>query len=86
MITTKQLGDMNKQSIEAINKNDLTEISAIQINQDLPPEQKLLSFIEQIKNPYCFQHEGTAIRLSFSDDGPNLGEVLEQFFISLKQS
>lgn len=86
MITNKQLEDMSKQSIETINRNDLVEISAIHINRDLPPEQRILSFIEQIKNPYCFLHEGTAIRICFSDDGPKLGEVLKQFFISLKQS
>lgn len=86
MITNKQLEDMSKQSIETINRNDLVDVSAIHINKDLPPEQKLLSFMEQIKNPYCFQYEGTAIRLCFSDDGPKLGEVLENFFISLKQS
>lgn len=86
MITIKQLEAMSSQSIETLNRDNLVEISSIHIDHDLPPEQKLLSFIDQIKNPYCFQHDGTAIRLCFSDDGPKLGEVLEQFFISLKQS
>lgn len=86
MITTKQLEDMSNQNIETINKNTLVDVTTIHINQDLPPEQKLLSFIEQIKNPYCFQYECTTIRLCFADDGPELGAVLENFFISLKQS
>lgn len=86
MITTKQLEDMSNQSIESINRDNLVEISSVHIESDSPPGEKLSSFIEQIKNPYCFLHEGTAIRLCFSDDGPKLGEVLEQFFISLKQS
>lgn len=85
MITNKQLEDMSKQNIEALNRKELAEITAIHIRQDLPHNKKVLAFLEQIKNPYCFLCGDVPVRVCFSDNGPELGQTLQNYFIRIKQ-
>jgi len=85
VITNKQLEDMGKQNIETLNQNELADISAIHIRQDLPHDKKILDFLEQIKNPYCFLCRDVPVRICFTDNGPELGGVLQNYFIRIKQ-
>jgi len=84
-MTNKQLEDMSKQNIETIDRKELADITAIHIRQDLPHEEKILDFLEQIKNPYCFLCGDVPVRVCFTDDGPKLGQTLENYFIRIKQ-
>lgn len=85
MITSSELEVMNQQNIETINRKELADLSAIHIRQDLPQVEKVLDFLEQIKNPYCFLCGDVPVRVCFSDDGPQLGQALENYFIRMKQ-
>lgn len=85
MITNSELDVMSKQNIETINKNELADLSAIHIRQDLPQVEKILDFLEQIKNPYCFLCGDVPVRVCFTDDGSKLGQTLENYFIRIKQ-
>lgn len=85
MITIKQLEDMSKQNIETINWNELADISAIHIRQDLPHNEKVLAFLEEIKNPYCFLCGDVPVRVCYSDNGPKLCDTLQNYFIRIKQ-
>lgn len=85
MVGSKQLVQMSQQNIEEINRETLVDISTVKINEALTPEQKMLSFLEQIKNPYCFLCGETPVRVCFADSAPSLGELLANFFIHLKR-
>lgn len=85
MIDSKQLVQMSQQSIEETRKETLVDISTIKIDDTLTPEQKVISFLEQIKNPYCFLCGNTPVRVCYADGAPDLGEILTKFFIHLKQ-
>lgn len=84
MITNKQLEEMSRQNIETINRNELADISAIQIKQDLPHNEKVIAFLEEIRNPYCFLCGNVPVRVCFSDNGPKLGQTLQGYFIRIK--
>ena len=49
MIDYQQLGQMSQQSIKETKKENLVDISTVKINDTLPPEQKVISFLEQIR-------------------------------------
>jgi hypothetical protein len=85
MITNSELEVMSQQNIETMNRNELAELSAIHIRQDLSHEEKILNFLEQIKNPYCFLCGDVPVRVCFADNGPKLGQTLENYFIRMKQ-
>ncbi len=85
MITNSELEVMSRQNLEAINREELEDLSAVHIRQDLPYEEKILDFLEQIKNPYCFLCGDVPVRVCFTDGGPKLGQALENYFIRIKQ-
>ncbi|WP_099204936.1 DUF6870 family protein [Scatolibacter rhodanostii] len=85
MITSSELEIMSQQNIETINRKELVDLSAIHIRQDLPHEEKILDFLERIKNPYCFLCGDIPVRVCFTDNGPKLSKTLENYFIRIKQ-
>ena len=62
----------------------LVDIETVHIDPDLPPAERLLNYLEQIKNPYCFRCGDTAVRISFAADGDNLQNILKRHFASVK--
>ena len=43
----------------------LVDIRDVKIDRSLPSEERIKSFIEQIKNPYQFKVGNTVVRVSF---------------------
>ena len=37
------------------------------VDRNLPSDERIRSFIEQIKNPYCFKVGDTVVKVSFAD-------------------
>lgn len=86
MINSKQLSQMSRQDIKELKKETLIDISTIKTDSTLTQEQKIIAFLEQLKNPYCFLCGNTPVRVCYSDQAPALEEILTKFFIQLKQS
>lgn len=85
MITSEQLDAMSKRSIETL-EEELVDISTIKIRKDLSHEEKILDFLEQIKNPYCFRCGNVPVRICFSETGKSLESILKDFFIHMRQN
>jgi hypothetical protein len=85
VITAKQLEDMSQRDIAATDGEDLADLTAVHIERDLPHNEKVLDFLGKIKNPYCFHCGDVPVRLCFSDKGPKLEEMLQDYFIRMKQ-
>ena len=47
------------------------------INPNLPKEQRIKNYIEQIGNPYCYLDGDVVVSLSFAQSGANLEEKLK---------
>ena len=46
---------------------ELVDIRNVKIDRNLPSDERIRSFIEQIKNPYCFKVGDTVVKVSFAD-------------------
>ena len=53
-----KLEEMSRMEYGAANKDELVDIETVHIDPDLPPAERLLNYLEQIKNPYCFRCGG----------------------------
>lgn len=84
MTESRQLEIMKLQDIEKISRKTLVDVSAIEIKRDLPQEEKILSYIEQVQNPYCFLCGNTPVKVCFNENGPDMGALLAKFFIRSK--
>lgn len=57
----------------------LTDIGSIEIDKSLSPDQRLASFLAQVKNPYLFRCGKMVVKISYADTDVTLEDRLEQF-------
>ena len=86
MLTVKQLEEMSRLEMDQIDRNQLADIQGLEIDPAMPLEARMESYLEQVKNPYCFLCGNTVIRVRFAPDGDTLQNKLEHFFVSLKKT
>lgn len=58
--------------------DSLVDIRNVKIDRSLPVEERMKSYVEQIKNPYMFKVGNTIVRVSYKEDGPSFQEVFNQ--------
>ena len=61
-----RLKEMQSVDIQSVNPKDLVDIDSVTIQKDLPPRERIVDYIRQIKNPYCYLSHGTIIKISFA--------------------
>lgn len=84
MLSSSQFAELSRIGIEQVNISGLTDIASVKIDTSLPPVQRMQNYLEQIKNPYCFLCGKTPVQISFQPDGKELGDLLSNYFVSLK--
>ncbi|MCI8949781.1 MAG: hypothetical protein HFG49_07020 [Lachnospiraceae bacterium] len=65
---------------ESSNIDDLFDIQKLHIDTNLPREERIRQFLDQIKNPYQFRYGDMVIRVRFADNGISLRDRIQQYF------
>lgn len=60
---------MKNVDITTVDKNSLCDLRKIQVKRELPVPERVMDFIAQIGNPYCFMVGDTVVKLRFKNDG-----------------
>ena len=53
--------------LEDINLDDVDELSSIKIDRRKSSNERILDFLNEVKNPYVFKVNGRLVRIRFSD-------------------
>ncbi len=67
--------DLASVNIEAVNKEDLVDVSGFTFDNTVPQEQRAARIFATVKNPYCFRVGDIGVKLEFSEDAPALQDV-----------
>ena len=86
VISSDALARMRQQNIKEVNKDDLVDIRSVVVDTSLPPEQRMMDYLEKIKNPYCFRCGDAVVSIHFADKGNSLDSLLKNYFMGLKRS
>ena len=86
MISSDALARMRQQNIKEVNKDDLVDIRSVVVDTSLPPEQRMMDYLEKIKNPYCYRCGDAVVSIHFADKGNSLDSLLKNYFMGLKRS
>ncbi len=68
-ITKDDLKRMRDVDITTVDKESLVDIDSVNIDENLPKEERVQEYIRQIRNPYCYLDHGVAVKISFSGKG-----------------
>ncbi|MFV0414094.1 MAG: DUF6870 family protein [Oscillospiraceae bacterium] len=66
-------------NIEAVNKEDLVDVSGFTFDNTVPQEQRAARILATVKNPYCFRVGDMGVKLEFPEDAPALQDVFTDF-------
>ena len=80
---TNRIAAMQSVDIRTIDRNSLVDLNDIRIDETLSQYERLVEFIRQIKNPYCYRCGNIVIKESFSDNGKSIDDCLEQYIGTL---
>lgn len=72
-----------KISLEDIQPEDVDEITEIKIDKRKSSNERILDFLNKVKNPYIFKVNGRLVQIGFSDNGKTADECLTNVLKSL---
>ena len=77
------LEQLRETDVRTVDPGTLVDIRDVTVNTSLPKDERLLDYLEQIKNPYCFKCGKTVVKVSFADTEATLEDRLEKYLLSL---
>ena len=63
--------------------DELVDIRDVKIDKALPVEERVISYVRQIRNQYMFKVGKTVVRVSYTEGGPSLQELVEQMLMNM---
>lgn len=63
-----KLRKLSALDVRDIPAEQLVDIQKVHINKGLPPEDRIVDYVEQIGNPYCYRCNGIAVKVSFAGE------------------
>lgn len=65
--TREEIDAMQNVDIRTVDPKTLRDIRHVTVNTDLPKRERMLDFIRQIRNPYCYRCGKYVVKVSFID-------------------
>ena len=79
----ERLEKMKSVDIREVDPADLVDLTQVSIDESLPVEQRVASFVSQVKNPYCFRIGDVAVKVEYQQNGPTFQQNMEDLFRTL---
>ena len=77
------LEQMKNTDVRSIDPTALVDIRDVSVNTSLPKNERMLDYLDQIKNPYCFKCGKTVVKVSFADTQTTIEDRLEKYLLAL---
>lgn len=81
-LTCEELKAMQEVDLRTVNREALRDIRDVEINASLPKGERILDFIRQIGNPYCYRHGDYVVKISFTDTDVTMEERMLSYIRS----
>ena len=75
----RSFSELAEIDIRNVDKEDLTDISGMSFDTEIPLIQRAGYLLDKIKNPVCFRVGKIAVQLEFTENGPRLQDCLTDF-------
>jgi len=75
--------EMKSVDIRTVNREELVDIRDVHIDRTLPKIERIRSFVNQIRNPYCFRCGEAVVKTSFLDTDVTLEDCIESYLTNI---
>lgn len=74
---------MKEHEMAASDLSELVDIRDVKVDRSLPTEERVKSYVEQVKNPYCFRVGDVKVHVSFAPESRTLNDSFTEMLASL---
>ena len=71
--------EMRSVDVRTVDRESLIDIKSVEVSPELPRAERFRSFVEQIKNPYCYRCGDVVVKVEFANTNRTLEDCLEQY-------
>lgn len=64
-ITREDIAQMKEVDIRTVDREALVDIKDVKINTELSDTERMIDFMQQIRNPYCYLCNGMVVKTRF---------------------
>ncbi len=64
--TPEELEEMSNVDVREVDSDSLVDIRDVHIDPALPVKERVLDYVRQIRNPYCYRCGNTVVKISFA--------------------
>ena len=75
-------GEEKRTNATNIDRDSLVDIHDVRVDTSLPKRERILDYIRQIKNPYCYRHGKYVVKIRFTDENVTLEDRLAGYLRS----
>jgi hypothetical protein len=79
-INLTDLAAMKEHCQKPIDKSTLVDIRDVNVNENLPEEERIIEFIKLIGNPYLYKYGDKVIRIKFSPTETTFEDRVKGYF------
>ncbi len=69
---------MKSVDIRNVDRSSLVDLNSVQIDDSQPVQDRIISFLDQIRNPYCFRIGDVVVKVNYKADGPSFQQKFEE--------
>ena len=69
-------------NIKYIDEKDMDNIENLNVDINLPKADRMLVFLQNVKNPYAFIVNGLKVKFEYSDKGLNINQCIENLIMN----
>ena len=80
--TLQELKAMQDIDVRSVDPDALRDIREVHVDTNLPQRERMLDFLRQVGNPYCYKHGKYVVKVSFSDTDTTLEDHLLDYIRS----
>lgn len=80
--TLQELKAMQDIDVRSVDPDALRDIREVHVDTNLPKRERMLDFLRQVGNPYCYKHGKYVVKVSFSDTDATLEDQLLDYIRS----
>jgi len=74
---------IQKPDVRTISRSDLVDIRQVNIDPSLSKQDRIKSFVSQIRNPYCYLDGDIVVGVSYADTEISLEDRLKSYACNL---
>lgn len=82
MLTSADIEEMQAVNPKTVERSGLKDIRDVHVNTELPKKERILDFIRQIGNPYCYRHGDYVVKVGFADTDVTLEDRMLSYIRS----